>query len=157
MNAEKRFGKEPVHPAGRARVPGPTSATDVRRDRVDVGRDDVRLHFVDRDLGGGRAVMNRIEQPEKFPRAIGFSLERESHRRPDRAMGVLAAILAHARDVAFDVTRIERRLVEGRSEELDQFCVSPNEARVDCFSAWRERSGSPAPLMTDQLCGSESI
>ena len=45
-------------------------------------------------------------------------------------MGVLAAILAHARDVAFDVARVQRGLVERRIEQLDQAGVAADEALV---------------------------
>ena len=63
--------------------------------------------------------MNGIEQVKELPRALIFPHERKGHGGPDGALGVLAAIFAHARNVAFDVTGIERRFVEWRVEELD--------------------------------------
>src|SRR5688572_29058514 len=45
-------------------------------------------------------------------------------------MRVLAAILAHARDVSLDVSWIQRGLVEWRIEQLDQARVAPYQALV---------------------------
>ena len=44
----------------------------------------------------------------------------EGHDGPDGGVGVLAAVFAHAGDIAFDVAGIEVRLVERRIEQLDQ-------------------------------------
>jgi hypothetical protein len=49
--SQKRFD-QPVHPAGRAGVPRPSAAAGVRRERIDVGRDNVRFHFVSRNRLG---------------------------------------------------------------------------------------------------------
>ncbi len=77
-------------------------------DRIDVRGDDIRLNFVGGDLLGRSAVMDGIEQREEFPRAFAFAHEGKGHGGPNRAVGVLAAVLAHARNVTFDVTGIER-------------------------------------------------
>ncbi|MNI81807.1 hypothetical protein D3C73_1384560 [compost metagenome] len=45
-------------------------------------------------------------------------------------MGVLAAILAHARYVTADVTWVLRGLVEGRIKQLDQLGVLSHQMRV---------------------------
>ena len=47
--SQQRLQDQAIHPAGRARVPGPAAAAGVRRDGVDVGGDDVRLDLVGRD------------------------------------------------------------------------------------------------------------
>src|SRR5204863_3535586 len=72
-----------------------------------------------------------IEQSEKLPRAFVLSHEREGHRSPNRAVTVLAAILAHTGDVAFDVAGIERRFVKGRIEKLNEFRFATNKALID--------------------------
>src|SRR5207237_8396724 len=72
-----------------------------------------------------------IEQSEKFPRAFTLSHERESHRSPNGAVSVLAAILAHIGNLAFDVTGIERRFVKGRIEKLNEFCFAANKSLID--------------------------
>ena len=93
----------------------------MRSHGIDIGGNNVRFHFVGGDLFGGPAMLYGIEQSEKFPRAFALSHERESHRSPNGALSVLAAILAHTGNVAFDVTGIERRFVKGRIEKLNEF------------------------------------
>ena len=88
----------------------------------------------------------------------GIAQRRERHRRPDRGVRVLAAVLAHAGHVAPDVSRIQRRLVERRIEQLDQRIVAAHQVLVDGIHRRRAtRSHSPAPDSTDQLCAIESI
>src|SRR5947209_1479049 len=52
------------------------------------------------------------------------------HPRPDRRVRVLAAVLAHARRVAFAVARIERRGVERRRAAHDQTIGRTDEVLV---------------------------
>ena len=47
--AQQGFDDEAVHPAGRAGVPGPAAAAGVGRQGIDVGGDDIGLHFVGLD------------------------------------------------------------------------------------------------------------
>src|SRR5271166_6809028 len=47
--AQYPLESRPIHPARRARIPGPSSPPDVRRRRVHVGAGDVRLDFVAMD------------------------------------------------------------------------------------------------------------
>jgi hypothetical protein len=58
IHAQQGFNQQPIHPVGGTGIPGPTAATDVRRDRIDIGGDDVRLDFVVGNLLGRPAVMN---------------------------------------------------------------------------------------------------
>ena len=51
-----------IHPTRRAGVPGPASAPDVRRHRVDVGRDCKRLDLVTMHVGTCRGAIDRVEQ-----------------------------------------------------------------------------------------------
>ena len=67
---------------------------------------------------------------DQFPRPPAVAQRGERHRRPDRRVRVLAAVLSHARDVAFDVAGIQVRLVERRIEELDQRIVAADQALV---------------------------
>ena len=48
----------------------------------------------------------------------------ERHRRPDRGVGVLAAVLAHAGHVAANVARMRQRTVERRREQADERVVA---------------------------------
>ena len=102
--AEQRLDEQLVHPAGRAGVPGPAAAADVRRRRVDVAGDDVRLDLVGRDpLGASSPWRSGSSSVEERPRALAVAERGERHRGPDRRVRVLAAVLAHAGHVALDV------------------------------------------------------
>jgi hypothetical protein len=81
----------------------------------------------------------------------------EGHRRPDRGVGVLAAVFAHAGHVALDVAGVERRAgrTAGRAAGSGRPRAAPG-ARPP--PAWPgARAGSPPPESTDQLCEIESI
>ena len=80
---------------------------------------------------GVRAWFTGLIIVVELPGALAIAQGREGHRRPDRAVRVLAAVLAHARDVAPDVAGVEIRPVEGRIEKLDQRVVAAHEALVD--------------------------
>ena len=108
VHTEQRFDEQAIHPAGRTGVPSPAAPAGVGRDGVDIRRDHIRLHLVGGDLLLSSAVMDGIEQREQFPCPIVFPHEGEGHGGPDGAVGVLTAILADARNVAFDVTGVER-------------------------------------------------
>src|SRR6185503_5416073 len=127
---QQRFDDQPVHPAGRAGIPGPAAATRVRRDGVDVRGDRVGLHFVDGYGARGAGVVDRIDHAKELPGAIELAHLGEGHRRPDGRVRVLPAILAHAGDVALDVAGIQRGGVEWRLEELYQLALAAHEVLV---------------------------
>src|SRR6185312_16420635 len=64
FQAEQGFHHQPVHPAGGAGVPGPAAAANVGVDGVDVGADDVRLHFIDVHFGGVAGVAERVDHAQ---------------------------------------------------------------------------------------------
>ncbi len=68
----------------------------MRRLRVDVGADDVGLDFVAMDLGAVVGVVDRVQHRQQLVRLVAVALHRECQHRPDRAMGVLSAVLADA-------------------------------------------------------------
>ena len=103
----------------------------MRRHGVDIGRDDVGFHLVRHNRLGGLAMVHGVDHGQKLPGALGIALGREGHGRPDRSVGILAAVFAHAGDVAFDVAGILGRLVEGRIEQLDECMVATNEPSVE--------------------------
>src|SRR6266702_3767889 len=92
-----------IQPARGAGVPGPAPTADVRGFGVDVGRDDVRLDGVARDACRRRRATDRIQHDEQLAGLVSVSERGKGHHRPDRRVRVLAAVLAHARRVAFDV------------------------------------------------------
>ena len=117
LQAEQPLEADPVHPAGRARVPGPAAAPGMGRVRVDVAGDDVRLDLVALDVGGGARVVDRVEQVEELHRLVAAIELGQRHHQPRRGVRVLAAVLADPGRVALDVTGLLRRVVEGRGEQ----------------------------------------
>src|SRR5207247_10654994 len=116
---EEPFDPGAVHPAGGARVPGPSSAADVRVLGVDVGRGDIGLHLVAIDARARARPVDRVQDGEELVRLVAVPQRGEGHHGPDRGMRVLAAIFANAWRIASYVARIERA-VEGRSEQEHQ-------------------------------------
>ena len=120
IHAEEGFQQEPIHPTSGTGVPRPTATTDVGRDGIDVGGDHVGFDFVGGDLVGRGTVVDRVEESKQVPGSVGISHQRKAHGGPNGAMSVLAAIFAHAGEIAFDVARIEGGLIERGIEQLDQ-------------------------------------
>src|SRR5437773_5531448 len=131
LEAEDRLEPGAMHPAGRSRVPRPTAAPDMRLGRVDVGGDAVGLYLVALHLVGGAGVVDRVEEMEQGVGAVAIAQPREGEHRPQGAMGVLTAILANAGRIALDVSRIERRPVEGWREEQCQGVAPADELLID--------------------------
>src|SRR5690242_7548704 len=61
-DTENAFDAGAIHPGGRAGVPGPTAASDMRCDGIDVRSHDVGLHFVAAGRLGRERVIDRVEQ-----------------------------------------------------------------------------------------------
>ena len=129
--AEQRFDDQAIHPAGRAGVPGPAAATDVRRDRIHVRGDDVRLDLVHTHLLRCACMVERIDHAQQFPGAFAIAELGECHRRPDCCVGVLAAVLAHTGYIATDVAGIVHGRVEWRIEQLDQLRIASHQMCVE--------------------------
>jgi hypothetical protein len=79
----------------------------VGRDGVDVRADDVGLDLVARALD--RVLARRIgfSHAEKTSAAVAVAERGERHHGPERAMRVLAAVLADARRIAADVAGVD--------------------------------------------------
>jgi hypothetical protein len=61
-------------------------------------------------------MVNRVEHVPQFQGAVAAALQSGGEDNPGGRVRVLTAVLADARDVAFDVPRLERPLVERRVE-----------------------------------------
>ena len=86
---------------------------------VDVGGDHVRFDGVLLDLGRGLRMADGVDQAEEIHGAVAVAQFGKGPDRPERGVGVLAAVLTHARRVALDVAGLQGRPVEGRREELE--------------------------------------
>ena len=136
-----RLEGHPVQPGGRAGVPGPAAPADVRRPPVDVGRDDVRLDLVAVDRLGAVGVADRVEQVEQLARASAAAAEPgEGLHHPGRRVGVLAAVLADAGDVALDVARARGRPASNGGVKSR---ISPSSRRTRCSSTAVHRLRGP--------------
>ncbi len=78
-------------------------------------------------------MVQRVDHGQEFPERAPVAQGREGHRRPDRRVSVLPAVLSHPGDVAFDVAGIQIRLVKRRIQELDERLLPANEALIHCF------------------------
>ena len=117
--SEQLFDEQAIHPGGGSGVPGPAAPAFMALGAVDVGGDDVGLDFVARRLFGGIGVANGIEHREQPPGLFGPAQPGHGHDGPERGMGVLSAVFAHAGDVAADVAGIQLVAVERRLEQAD--------------------------------------
>ena len=126
--------------------------------RVHVGGDDVGLDLVGCGALRRPRMIDGIDHRRQLPGAVAVAERRECHRSPDRAVGVLAAVLSHAGNVALDVSGVERGRVERRIEKLDQ-AARRDEPAADRPSPSRCASAPDlaAPESTAQLCAMESI
>src|SRR5438093_466193 len=116
-----------MHPAGGARVPGPAATAHVRWFGVDIGRRHIGLHLVAVDAGARAGVVDGVQDREQLARLVALAERREREHGPEGRVRVLAAVLAHAREVATHVARITRRVIEGRREEEDQAVATPHQ------------------------------
>ena len=75
-------------------------------------------------------MIDRIDHRRQFPSTFAVAKRRKCHRGPDCAVGVLAAVLAHAGHVSTDISGLEIGRIERWIEQLDQAVVATNQARI---------------------------
>src|SRR5665213_37569 len=148
--AQNALNAGALHPSRRTGVPCPSAAPDMRLRRVDIRRDNVGLDLIAMRIRRGACVIDRIEKRKQTGCLVALAQFRQSHDRPKRRMGVLAAILTNARRIPLDVTRIERRLVERRPEQqrdaipdTDQFSLNCHHRSRGTFGIGRARDDCP--------------
>ena len=81
------------------------------------------LHLLSR-----RGMVDRVDEVPKFHGAVAATLQRRRQRNPSGGVGVLAAVLADAGHVSFDVARLKGAFVERRVEQLDQFVADTHQS-----------------------------
>ena len=111
------------HPARSPGVPGPATPAGVRRHRIDIGGNNIRLDAIVRGCLRPQCVVDRIEKIKQGNCAIAVPHLRRRKNAPHRSMTVLATVLSQAGGVAADIARIMGRAVERRREQLHQLCV----------------------------------
>lgn len=80
---------------------------------------------------GGVAVADGIEILKDFPGDVALPQGGKSHGDPHGGVGVLSAVLAHARNVALDVAGVPRRDIEGRIEKPHETMVAVHQPVKD--------------------------
>ena len=128
----------------------------MRRDRIDVGGDNIGFDFVDRDLFRRARMVYRVDHRQQFPRAAAVAQCGKGHRGPDRRMGILPAVFPHPGNVALDVAGIQVRFVERRVQKLDQAVLPANKELVHRFHCRARAFGIPGagqnrPALRDRV------
>ena len=126
---EHRFEAGAIQPARRTGVPGPATAPDVRRHRIDIGAGDIGLDLVAVALGARAGVADRVECGEQFGRPRRRRASRSAITVQVADVRVLAAVLADARRVALDVARIRRRPSNGGVNSSTNPCAGRKQLR----------------------------
>src|SRR5262245_27659306 len=129
--AQKPLDARPIHPARRARVPGPAASPRVRVLGVHVAGDHVGLDPIAIEPGARARVVDGVQEREELARPVAVAQRGERHDRPDGRVGVLAAVLPDTWRVALDVARVPRGALEGRREELDDGLLAMHEIFLD--------------------------
>src|SRR6266540_784566 len=109
---EDRFDADPVQAPGRAGVPGPSAAPDVRSDRIDIGGDGVGLDLVALHVGSCARAADRIHEREHLGGLVSLAEGGKGNHRPRGGMVVLAAVFPNAGRIALDISGIERRPID---------------------------------------------
>ena len=145
---------QPAEPVYQVQPPRPTVRRASRCRRHDVGLDLVAMR-----LGPGSRVVDRVEHGEQLaPPCRPRRARRTPCTDPGRRVRVLAAVLADAGQVALDVARIERGLVERRREQQRQARRrGGSSCAIDRGHRRCGATGVAAPDSTAQDCAIESI
>ena len=102
-------------------------------------------------------MVDGVQHGEQLAGLVAVAQGREGEDRPDGAVGVLAAVLADARQVALDVARIDVGMVERRGEEQDEAVVATDEVLVHGVHRPLRMDGLAAPDRTLHDWAIESI
>src|SRR5512138_3906043 len=107
LESENRLNGDTVEPTRRAGVPRPAAAARVRRGSIHVGANHIRLNFVMLHFLNRRGVVDRVDEVPKFHCAIAATLQRRRQGNPSGGVSVLTAVLADARHISFDISRLK--------------------------------------------------
>src|SRR6185436_11677305 len=87
--SEDHFDAKSIHPACRARVPGPTAAPHIRLCTINIRSNYIRFNAIALHAFRRIAVINRVDQAEQVRGAVTLPHLGERPDRPQRSMGVL--------------------------------------------------------------------
>jgi hypothetical protein len=101
-------------------------------------------------------VVDRIQHVEQLDRLVATAQMRDRHHGPERGVGVLAAVLAHARHIALDVPGSSGVWSNGGAEQLDHARVAPHQLHADGIHralgpSRRSDAGEHGPALRDRI------
>src|SRR4029434_4751849 len=131
LETENRLNGDAGEPTRRAGVPRPADQTCVRPGAIHVCTNHIRLNFVVLRLLSRRGMVDWVDEVPKFHGAVAATLQSHRQRNPGSGVGILAAVLADARHVSFDVAGLKDAFVERRVERLDQFVTATHQTLLD--------------------------
>ncbi len=131
LEAQNRFNRDAVQPTRRTGVPRPTAAPRVWRGAIHVGGHHVRLNFIVLHLLSRRGMVDGVDEVPQFHGAVAAALQRRRQGNPRGGVCVLAAVLADARHVSFDVARLKGAFIERRVEQLDQLVAGAHQTLLN--------------------------
>src|SRR5258708_5613389 len=102
--SEQGFRDQLVHPAGRTRIPGPSSPAFMQGDRIYIGRRYIRFHLIRAYFLRAIPMVQGIDHTEQFISPCPVSQGGKGHGKPDGRMRILPAILPAARYLSFAIT-----------------------------------------------------
>src|SRR5690606_9071949 len=155
-DAEDGFQADAQHPSGRAGVPGPSPASDVRRRAVDVGGYHVRLDAVALHARLRAAVRDRAEHLEERRRAVTSAGLGHRLHDPECGVRVLASVFAYAGQVPADVAGVVRGAVKRRREQADDAGLLIDQVLLEGIerlarTRFRSRSGEHGPGLREGI------
>src|SRR5205085_6720472 len=132
------------------------AAPRVRRHSVHVARRNVRFCLVLVKSRARRSVVDRIQERKQFASAVAIAKMSVSDQGPERSVRVLSSVLAHARNISFDVAGIERALIKWRREKNHESVASPDKIFFDSRHCTRgamplSRAGDNAPGLHNRI------
>src|SRR5262245_5205952 len=99
----------------------------MRRGAINIRGDDIRLDFVPGNARPCTRVIDWIYHREQFTGLVTVSERGKGEDGPDRGMGILAAVFAHAWQISFDVAHVRAGTIEGRGKEQDETVAATHE------------------------------
>jgi hypothetical protein len=88
----------------------------VRRFGIEISAGHIGLNLVTVNSFRAVGVTDWIKHRQQLARLVAIALHDERQRNPNRAVCILAAVLADAGRIALDIAWVVRGIVEGRSE-----------------------------------------
>src|SRR5262245_9770954 len=99
----------------------------MRRCAIDIRGDDKRLDFVPGNARPCTPVIDWIYHCEQLTGFVAVSEGRKPKDGPNRGMGILPAVFAHAWQIPFDIAHVRARTIKGRGKEQDEIVAATHE------------------------------